>query len=348
MYRYIGNKTRLLPEIRRIVQENVSENGTVADIMAGTGTVSAELKRCGYRVIAADVMTYSRHHLVSQLLVNAAPEFKTLRDAGIVQRLGYSGVIEFLNKLPEQKSFFYNEFSVDGAPQNGCPSRKYFTPENAGKIDAIREEIELWRINGYISIIEESVLKHTLILAVNRIANISGTYGYFLSEYNSNSLEPLVLRPVDFVYSSRTDHTVLQGFAEELAPEIEADLCYIDPPYMKRQYAANYHILETIARGDFPEAIGKSGLRNWWDQHSKLCTKTSGLKSLAKIMSEMRCPTFLISYSEDGLFTIEQLKECFEAFGVVNIFEIEYTRFRSNNSPLPKSIKEYIIKVCKK
>ncbi|MCZ5120468.1 DNA adenine methylase [Escherichia coli] len=41
--------------------------------------------------------------------------------------------------------------------------------------------------------------------------------------------------------------------------QIQCDLCYIDPPYMKRQYAANYHILETLARGDEPEAM-----RYWW------------------------------------------------------------------------------------
>ncbi len=35
---------------------------------------------------------------------------------------------------------------------------------------------------------------------------------------------------------------------------MNAYLCYVDPPYMKRQYAANYHLLETIAKGDNPVA----------------------------------------------------------------------------------------------
>ena len=139
------------------------------------------------------------------------------------------------------------------------------------------------------------------------------------------------------------DHRVIQGFAEEIASNITADLCYIDPPYMKRQYAANYHILETIARGDFPEAVGKSGLRNWWDQHSKLCTKTKGLDSLRTIIEKMKCDNFIISYSEDGLFTLEQLTNLFKDYGTVEVQFIDYNRFKSNGSMLPKKLKEYII-----
>ena len=164
-------------------------------------------------------------------------------------------------------------------------------------------------------------------MAVNRVANISGTYGYFLSEFKKNSLEPLELVPVEIDDTKNVNHTVLQGFAEDLSENITADLCYIDPPYMKRQYAANYHILETIARGDTPEAIGKSGLRDWWDQHSKFCTKTQGLDSFERVIRNMKCNTFLISYSEDGLFSLEQLIECFSKFDVLMFKKLTITVF---------------------
>ena len=57
----------------------------------------------------------------------------------------------------------------------------------------------------------------------------------------------------------------------------------MDPPYIKRQYAANYHILETIARGDYPVAQGKSGLRDWWDQHSKFVQRQKVYNHLKKL-----------------------------------------------------------------
>ena len=348
MYRYIGNKTKLIPQIMELTEKMIGNTGTVVDLMSGTGTVAFEYRKRGYSVIASDMMTYSIHHLRSTLLLANPPSFEGLYSLGIVESepsKRYDEVLDYLNNLPGVKSFFFNEFSPEGVPSNGTGPRKYFTSGNAKKIDAIREKINEWISNKEISPIEESLLKHTLILAVNDVANISGTYGYFLSDFKKNSLDAICLKPIDFYPYNNTGHKIIQGFAEDIASEISADLCYIDPPYMKRQYAANYHILETIARGDYPDAIGKSGLRNWWDQHSKLCTKTKGLQSFKKILSDMRCNRFIVSYSEDGLFSIDQLTECFSEFGKVTVHPIEYNRFRSNKSALPHKITEYLISV---
>lgn len=65
MYRYIGNKAKLTPYILDKVQQMIGDTGTVADIMAGTGTVSLELRKKGYKVVASDVMTYSYHHQIA-------------------------------------------------------------------------------------------------------------------------------------------------------------------------------------------------------------------------------------------------------------------------------------------
>ena len=348
MYRYIGNKTKLVPYIMERTEELIGCKGVVADIMAGTGSVSLEYRKRGYTVIASDMMTYSFHHLNVNLLLEEAPKFEKLFSTGVIPKTSsepYEMVIDYLNNLPRVQSFFYKEFSPDGNPKCGCDARKYFTSFNAGKIDAIREKIMEWKKRQLLSQIEESLLLHTLIMAVNEVANISGTYGYFLSEIKKNALADIWLKPVEFVRGNVAGHSIKLGFAEELANTISADLCYIDPPYMKRQYAANYHILETIARGDFNDAVGKSGLRDWWDQHSKLCTKTKGLQSFSTIIEQMNCPKFLISYSEDGLFELEQLEECFEKYGKVEVIKIDYNRFRSNDSKLPKNLKEYLISI---
>ena len=351
MYRYIGNKTKLLPVLMDVFAEEAPLNATVVDLMSGTGSVAVALRKQGYRVIASDMMTYSKHHLVTHLLLDAPPSFqkiKTHLNIGKTESSGYEAILEYLNSLPGKESYFFNEFSPDGTPSNGSPSRKYFTSQNAKKIDSIREQINIWIENDLITSEEESVLKHTLIMAVNDVANISGTYGYFLSKFNANSLEAIVLKPIQFVSEGNIQNTVIQGFAEDIASTITADVCYIDPPYMKRQYAANYHILETIARGDFPETIGKSGLRDWWDQHSKFCTKTKIRESFSKVITEMNCNKFIISYSEDGLLSLDELIELFSSFGDVTYRTIEYSRFRSNNSNLSKRFNEYIIILTKR
>lgn len=347
MYRYIGNKTKLLPYIIEKIKELIGDTGTVADIMAGTGSVALELRRNGYSVIASDMMTYSYHHLVVNLLISGSPDFAGIPEALSGDGTAYENVAQYLNAIQPVKGFFFNEFSPEGTPSSGLEARKYFTSDNAAKIDAIREQINVWIDAKQVTEIEASVLKHTLIMAVNKVASISGTYGHYLSKFNKNAIEPLAFTPVSLEASPNIEHIVRQGFAEDLACQITADLCYIDPPYMKRQYAANYHILETLARGDFPDAIGKSGLRDWWDQHSKLCTKTKGLDSLERVIGDMNCNTFLVSYSEDGLFSLEQLQTCFEKFGLVDVQVIDYNRFRSNGSPLPKKLREYLITIQK-
>ncbi len=136
MYRYIGNKAKLTPYILDKVHQMIGDAGTVADIMAGTGTVSLELRKKGYKVVASDVMTYSYHHLNVNLCMKEAPEFIGLKDV-ITDDLGcmYLTVLKYLNQLEPKKSFFYQEFSPDGTPRNGTPPRKYFTCLNKlGKI----------------------------------------------------------------------------------------------------------------------------------------------------------------------------------------------------------------------
>ena len=350
MYRYIGNKTKLTPFILEKVEKLIGKNGIVADVMAGTGTVALELRKAGYSIVASDVMTYSYHHLMVNLCLNSEPLFYELEKQGVVDNdksSMHEAVIFYLNNVNPKEGFFFREFSPGGSPINGCEPRKYFSTENAKKIDGIREKINEWIEKKYVNELEESLLKHTLIMAVNEVANISGTYGYFLSDFKKNAKAPLVLKAEVFYPNNSQGHIVLQGYAENLAKKITADLCYLDPPYMKRQYAANYHILETIARGDFPDAIGKSGLRDWWDQHSKLCTKTKGLQSFEKIIGTMNCRKFLVSYSEDGLFSLDQLVECFSKFGTVEVQTIEYSRFKSNGSKLPKKLNEYLISIDK-
>lgn len=347
MYRYIGNKTKLLSPILETVRNVIGDEGTVADVMAGTGQVSKALFENGYSVISSDIMTYTKFHLITELCIKSEPTFSQLSEVNVKSESKYAAVIQYLNKLNPVEGFFYKEYSPDGKPLNGSEPRKYFTTENAKKIDAIRETINRWCASKQITEQEEALLKHSLIMSANDVASISGTYGYFLSRFTKSALEPIELKLYNFAEKCKNNNcTIMQGYAEELSKNITADLCYIDPPYMKRQYAANYHILETLAVGDNPiDLIGKSGLRNWWYEYSDFCTKTKGLQAFGKIFENMNCNNFLISYNEDGLFSIETLKEFFSKYGTVNVDIIDYQRFRSNQSSLPHNINEYLITV---
>jgi len=72
--------------------------------------------------------------------------------------------------------------------------RKYFSPKNGAKIDAIRIKIEEWFKEGYISDDEYFYLLTSLLLAVQKVANISGTYGAFNKFWDPRAYKPLTLK----------------------------------------------------------------------------------------------------------------------------------------------------------
>lgn len=336
-YRYIGNKTRLLGPLLQRIQSLVPPPATIADLMCGTASVSAALRASGYTVIAADIMTYAVHHATVRLLFARAPYFRRLGKS-------YDEIREDLHTLKPVEDLFFREYSEKGKPRAGCPPRMYLTGDNARRVDAMRLQIAEWQSDGLLTSRETSLLRHDLVMAVNRVANIAGTYGHFRSSWSPGALRPLQLKRSTFE-TGPTNHLVLQGPAEEVACDLSADLCYLDPPYMKRQYAANYHLIETIARGDSPEAIGISGLRDWWDQYSDFCSKRRIADAFGFIFRKMDCPHFLISYSEDGLLTREQLTRIFQDFGKVRCVTIPNQRFRSNGGGIGGKVREYLFHV---
>jgi len=348
-YRYIGSKDKLsdiiISEIRKI---NINAE-TVIDLMAGTGLMSLALRENNFKVVANDVMTYSYHHLNLHLLLTKAPAFNNIPSViKVSDKNNYALIIDYLNNLKPIKGYFFNEFSPEGNPVNATKSRKYYTSANAAKIDAIRKEIKNLKKKKLISELEHSLLLHDLIMASNDIANIAGTYGHYLSKFVKRAESPMKLYQSNFSNLGRTEgHQVFKGYAEEIASKLKGDICYIDPPYIKRQYAANYHVLETLAREDEPEAIGESGLRPWRDQYSNFCSKVKIRGSFDKIITNINCQDLLISYSEDGLIPIADLISFLTDYGTVSKKNIEYKRFKSNNSKKSSTLNEYLIHLKK-
>jgi adenine-specific DNA-methyltransferase len=254
----------------------------------------------------------------------------------------YEETLKHLMSLPLRRGLFVREYSNAGQPRAGTPPRSYLTGANAARVDAIRSKLRSWEDQHLLTMNEKALLRHDLVLAVNRVANIAGTYGHFRSSWSSSALRELVLTPSTFEAGRTAQHRIFQGPAERVADGLSADLCYLDPPYMKRQYAANYHLVETLARGDEPEAYGLSGLRDWWDQYSDFCSKRRLGDAFAAIFAKMDCGRFLVSYSEDGLFGREALMKMFSDFGSVTCYEFTNARFRSNAGGQGHRVTEYL------
>jgi len=351
-YRYIGSKTKLMPQIMAKINSIITPGKHVVDLMAGTGAVSMELRKSGYKVTACDLMTFSFHHCIVSLMFTEEPRFANLSELiehvnqcnpSLLLRPPHESIIEYLNNLEPVQGYFYQEFCSEGKPANGTKPRNYFSPRNAMLIDAIRQKIHFFHDQNLINHLEHSLLLHDLIMAVNDIANIAGTYGHYLSKLIDRAYDKINLTPSPILLlQDYGKHEVLQGYAEDLAPQIACDVCYIDPPYMKRQYAANYHILETLAMEDCPEAVGVSGLRPWRNQYSDFCSKNRIRQAFSKIFTQMSCNNYLISYSDEGLLSVDELQNFLMGFGNVSVTKFLNKRFKSRNENSRSEITEYL------
>ena len=184
-HRYIGAKTRLVPELVNHLRRLLPSGGHIADLMCGTAAVSGALRRNGFAVIANDIMTYSAHHATVELLFTESPKFEDAADfietylpkdrEELLPLNPYERMIRALNAVPPKRGYFWQEFSPDGRPKSATKSRNYFIPDNAAKIDAIRFWIKRLKQKHAITVKEHSLLLHDLIMGANDIPKLSGT-----------------------------------------------------------------------------------------------------------------------------------------------------------------------------
>src|SRR5690606_9903511 len=238
--RYIGNKTRLLGFIRRVLRARGIEPGSAVDPFTGTASVASELKRLGFRVVASDIMEYAYVFGRAYVEVAAEPSFDGLAPEIGSAAEGPDDVVAYLNRIAPEPGFIHEHYTPAGG-EGARHGRMYFTPENAARIDAIRATLHRWRTTGAIDDDAYHLLLAALIEAADRVANTAGVYASFIKSWQPNALAPLELRTPRLVEGNGCH--ALRRDALELVAELEPfDLLYLDPPYNARQYPGYYHI----------------------------------------------------------------------------------------------------------
>lgn len=336
-YRYIGSKARIADEIIEYIKETatIKSGGFFVDAFSGTGVVAEKAAQIGWPVHVNDMM-------INAVIMSEA-RLLSLVDVPFDYFGGYEEVIKVLNGLSGEEGFIWREYSP--ASKKSQPiERRYFTEENAKKIDAISATIHRWKKEKIISHKEFVLLMSDLIQAVNNVANIAGTYGCFLSRWTTQAKENLtlsvsLLKKTPIIYKTSNDDV----FAIESQPE---DIVYFDPPYTKRQYASYYHILETIVCGDQPEVTGVSGLRPWKDKSSVFCYKTKALNALLELILQQRANRVILSYSNEGHIKLEELVNRLSPYGEVILVELKTIgRYRPNRAAVENSaeVNEFLV-----
>ncbi|MCF6344058.1 MAG: DNA adenine methylase [Devosiaceae bacterium] len=353
--RFIGNKENLLDIIYFELSSRNISGETFFDFFSGTSNVGKFFKKKGYQVFSSDILYFSyvlqRAYIENSESVNFDRLIRKYKisNPNTLFSTPLGLVIEYLNNIEPINGFIYKNYSPLGTATLDIP-RMYFSDENARKIDAIRERIEFWKEENLITQNEYYILIACLIETVPFYANISGVYAAFHKKWDPRAKKKLVLRSIELVLSDKS-HKSFNCNSIDLIDDIVADIVYLDPPYNQRQYAPNYHLLETIAKYDSPEIRGVTGMRNYDNQKSNFCNSTKALKDLDKIASEAKYRYLVLSYNSEGIMSQEDILAIFQRYGNVELVEFDYRRYKSNSNGLSKTKKTiqeqlYILEKC--
>ncbi len=334
--RYLGSKARLAEKIVALISNDYD---VIYDMFCGTGIISYVAVLNDYKAILNDNLKCATILAGAKLTGESQVSFSQFQN--------YNSAITALNMLDPTKGFIYNEYTPEGRNFANV-SRKYFIPENGGKIDSIRNKIQDWFNKQYLSVTEYNLLIGDLLEATNRVANIAGTYGCFLSSWTKNSLNSIKLLPRNLMQNHSSFEVYNQDVFSIIPSSKENAVIYLDPPYTKRQYAAYYHILETISVWDDPIVGGKTGLREWKEKASPFSYKTKALNALENLLTQLSDFPVYLSYSSQGHISFEELTEFLPTIGKTDIHDLgKIGRYRPNKEASNNSsyVNEYLFEI---
>ena len=223
--RYIGNKENILDKIYSILTENGVEGDSFFDFFSGTTSVARYYKKLGYRVFSSDFLYLSFCLQKAYIENNREPLFGRLLPTLLSVRCAsffaspLEQVVAYLNTISPVKGFIYKNYTPEGTAALDRP-RMYFSSENGKVIDAIRIQIEKWKIEDLITDSEYYILLACLIETVSFYADVSGVYAAFQKKWDPRAVKPLTLRPIEIIDNDR-DNKVYNANSLDLVPDVD-------------------------------------------------------------------------------------------------------------------------------
>lgn len=341
--RYIGSKTLLLEKIEGVIKENVKGANSFCDIFSGTSTVARYFKK-DYEIISNDLLHFSYVLQKATIENETYPEFTKINKHLGMDPFDYFNSLEITLDHIKDTPFIYENYSP-----NEKSDRLYISNQNAILIDFIRQEINSWRKQQLINENEYYYLLAGLIEAVPFISNIAGTYGAYLKHWDNRANKKLELVKLDTLKNSKNNKCFNMD-ANLLMPTIKGDILYIDPPYNSRQYATNYHLLETISRYDNPDIYGKTGMRPYQDLKSKYCYKREVLKTFTDLIENANFKHIILSYSTEGIMSIEDIETVLKNYGNEKTYKLKkmpYRRYKHRAGNVEHDLHELLFYIGK-
>ena len=326
---YIGSKHKLsgfiLETVLSVAGDDLKDK-IFCDIFAGTGIVGRNFKTKVKQVIANDIEYYS--YVLNKNYIENCSEIKNKEQ--YIQELNSLILLE--------NGFIYRNYCMGGSGE-----RQYFSDENGKKIDTIRQKIETWKTSGEIDENMYYFFLASLLESADKVANTASVYGAYLKNIKKTAQKGLILQPAIYEFNENK-HVVFNTDSNSLISQIEGDILYLDPPYNARQYGANYHLLNTIAKYDKFIPKGKTGLREY--ERSNYCSSAKVAAEFENLIKNAQFQYVFLSYNNEGLMSVENVRHIMQKYGKYDLAEIDYQRFKAdkteNRNHKADQTKEYL------
>ena len=334
--RYLVNKESILTEISDLLESQglLKDGFTFFDAFCGSGSV-ADYFKSYYDIIINDNLTWSVKYAKGRV---CAPTCT-------FDKLGFDP-FEYLNANENTvQGFMYRNY----APTESA--RMYFTPENAGRIDYFRNQIEDWKNEKLLSEEEYCYLIACLIESVSDVSNTAGVYGAFLKKWDSRATKRIVFSKVDFRPDRYKSIRTYNAKIEDIIEEVECDILYLDPPYTQNQYGTQYHLLETLVLDDNPSISKVTGSRSTAPMRSDWSKEYKANILFDRILAKTKAKYIVLSYNNDGFMSKEYIEAAMKRYGMPETFvckKIAYKKYQNWKSQNENKHFEYLFFVEKK
>ena len=272
--RYLGNKFKLLPFIRRIVDEECNHVTSVLDAFSGTGSVSFAFRD---KQLLVNDMMYCNYLAALCWFSPQNVDIRRLEE-----------LLDYYNKVDtsHEDNYMYQNFRDT-----------YFSADVCRRIGFIREDVERRFAARELNERERAAVITSLVYAMDRISNTYGHYDSYIQNAVYNNDFELRLPKLD--YELNADNRCFNMDANQLATEVECVLAYLDPPYNSRNYCDAYHLLENVARWEKPDVEGVARKMDRSAMKSEYCKVTAN-ESLEDLVDKFRCRYIMLSYNNNG------------------------------------------------
>ena len=338
----IGNKRKLVKNIRKIIEEEVKpslgkDKLNIVDGFAGSSVVSRELSYITDTIYVNDLEYYS--YLMAQCyLINPTTE----------QRARIATHIQTMNQVALNGPFFEDGIIAKlYAPKDTKNikegERCFYTRENALIIDTLRKYID--------EKVESDIKVYCLVPLLNKSSIHTNTCGVFKGFYKNGNVGCFggkgqfalsrIMKPIQLdmpIWNDEAKFTAIVSnkdinqWLDESCPD-NIDVIYLDPPYNQHPYGSNYFMLNVIAKNEEPAAISKvSGIPANWNKsnYNTRSTAITSMKHLIKTALE-KSKYLILSYNNEGIIREEDWKAIFDPYQVKK-YEVPYDTFKGSRN----------------